>query len=177
MRRVAALLGGCAVADDAPDDDHGWTFLFSLERGERAVERVKIIGIVDVLDRPSVAFEAPGNVFGEGQIGAALNGDLVAVVEPAQVGQLLMSRERGCLGADALHQTAVAGNRVDVVVEELVTGTVEGGRLPHAGYRHADAGRDASAKWPGGAFNTCGPSVLRMSRALGIELAELLQVL
>ena len=87
------LLGGRAVADDALYDDHGRPFLLGLERLQRAGQRVEVVGVVDPLNRPAVALESGCNVLGEGEIGAAFDGDLVVVVDPAQVRQLLMSGE------------------------------------------------------------------------------------
>ena len=68
-------------------------------------------------------------------------------------------------------------DRVDVVVEEVVARPVERGGLPQARHRHSDAGRDTGAQRARGALDAGSPAVLRMAGALGIELAELLQVL
>ena len=88
-----------------------------------------------------------------------------------------MAGERGSLSGDAFHQAAVASDGVYVVVEELIAWPVERGRLPHAGHRHPDTGRDARAQRTGRALDSRSPAVFRMARALGIQLAELFQVL
>ena len=87
-----------------------------------------------------------------------------------------MTGEGSRLRADALHQAAVAGDRVHVVVEKLIAWSVEGRCLPEAGQRHANTRRDACTQRAGGALDACSPAVFRMSRGLGVQLAELLQV-
>ena len=74
---------------------------------------------------------------------------------------------------DALHQAAVAADRVDVEVEEL--GAVAR-RQPLRGDRHADRGRDALAERAGRRLDARGPAVLGVARRLRVELAEALDV-
>ena len=88
-----------------------------------------------------------------------------------------MTGQRGRLGGDALHHVAVAAQRVDVVVEELVAGAVEVRRLPLGRDRHADRGRDALTERPGRRLDARRPAVLRMPRAARVDLAEALDVL
>ena len=177
MRGVVPGLGRCAPGDHTLDDDHRRLAGLGLERLQRRGQCVEVVGVVDVLHRPAVALEPLRDVLGERQLGAALDGDLVAVVDPAQVGQLEMTGQRRRLGADPLHQAAVAADRVDVVVEQRVVGLVEGRRLPLAGDGHAHAGRDAGAERARGALHSGRPPVLRVPGALGVQLPELLQVL
>src|SRR5262249_7499877 len=80
------------------------------------------------------------------------------------------------LAGDALHHAAVAGQRVDVIVEHVEAGAIEVLGLPRARDGHADAGRDAGAERTGRRLDARGPAVLRMARALAVELAEALDV-
>ena len=139
-------------------------------------QRAQVVGVGDVLHRPAVAGEPGRHVLGERQAGGALDGDLVVVVDPAQIGQLQVPGQRGGLGTDALHQAAVTAQRVDVVVEQLVSGPVEGGGLPEPGDGHADAGGDPGAQRAGGALDAGGPAVLGVAGALGVQLPEPAQV-
>src|SRR5512133_971986 len=86
---------------------------------------------------------APCHVVAEREGGRTLNGDLVVVVDPAQVVEPQVPGEGGGLLGDTFHHASVAAQRIDVVVEQLETGTVEGFRLPLAGHCHADARRQA----------------------------------
>ncbi len=177
VRRVRALLVGRPVADHAVHHDQGRAPGLGPESLERRAQRVQVVGVGDVLHSPAVAGEPGRHVLGEGQAGGALDGDPVVVVDPAQVAQLQVPGQRGRLGADALHQAAVPGDRVHVVVEQLEARPVEGGRLPDPGDGHAHAGGDPGAQRAGGALHPGGPAVLGVTRALGVQLSEALQVL
>ena len=90
-----------------------------LERPERALEHLQIVGIADTRDVPAVADEPRGDVIAVSQRRVALDGDVIVVVDPAQVGQLEMTGERRGLAGDPFHHAAVAAERVDVVVEQI----------------------------------------------------------
>jgi hypothetical protein len=66
---------------------------------------------------PAVRLVAEADVFGEGDLGVVLDGDVVVVPEEREVAEALGAGERGGLGADALLQVAVGGEAPDVVVE------------------------------------------------------------
>ena len=138
--------------------------------------QLEVVGVADANDVPAVAEEARGHVLAEGERGVALDGDVVVVVDPAQVGQLEMTGQRGRLARDALHHAAVAGEGVDVVVEHLEAGPVEVLRHPPGGDGHADAGGHPLPERAGRGLDAGGPAVLRMARALRVELAEALDV-
>ena len=148
----------------------------ALERLERAAEHLAVVGVADARDVPAVADEARGDVLGERQARAALDRDVVVVVDPAEVREPEVAGQRGGLGRDALHHVAVAAERVDVVVEELVAGAVEVRGLPVAGDRHADGGRHALAERTGRRLDARRPAVLRVARAARVDLAEALDV-
>ena len=59
-----------------------WNFL------NARCERRRSLASVDVLDVPAVGLEAGADVFGEGQRRVAFDGDVVVVVDPAEVRQL-----------------------------------------------------------------------------------------
>jgi hypothetical protein len=117
------------------------------------------------------------NVVGEREARAALDRDVVVVVDPAEVREPEVAGQRRGLRRDALHHVAVAAERVDVVVEQLVAGAVEVGGLPVAGDRHADRGRHALAERAGRRLDARRPAVLRVARAARVDLAEALDVL
>ena len=75
-------------------------------------------------DVPAVAHEAGGDVLCEGDARVAFDRDVVVVVDPAEIVEPQMARERRRLAGDALHHAAVAADRVDVVVEDLEAGPV-----------------------------------------------------
>ena len=74
--------------------------------------------------------------------------------------------------ADALHQIAVGGEHIGVVVDHLAE---FGGQHP-LGERHADGGREPLAQRPGRRLDPERMAVFRMARRLGADLAERLQI-
>ena len=121
---------------------------------------------------PMIAHEAGRDVLAEGEAGVAFDRDMVVVVDPAEVVERQMSGERGRLRADALHQAAVAADRIDVIVEDVELRLVVAAGEPFLGDRHADAGGDALAQRPGGGFDARDPMVFRMPRRLAVDLAK-----
>ena len=86
-----------------------------------------------------------------------------------------MAGERGGLCGDALHHAAVATQRVDVEVNQILeAGFVEVGRHPASGDGHADAVRQTLTQRAGRRLDAAGPAVLGMARTAAIQLAEML---
>ena len=94
------------------------------EHRERVLDPLEVVGVADPQHVPAIAEKARRDVLGEGEARVAFDGDVVVVVDPAQVVEAEMPGQRGRLRADALHQAAVAAYRVDVVVEDVETGPV-----------------------------------------------------
>ena len=141
----------------------------ALNSFEGAGEQRGVVGVADPQHVPAVALEAAEHVVVVGEVGGAVDRDVVVVVEPAEVVELEVAGERGGLVRDALHQAAVAGDRVDVEVEEVLA---EALALPLRGQRHPDRGRDPLAQRPGGGLDAGGPAVLGVARRARVQLAE-----
>ncbi len=163
----------------------GWSVTFSAAL-DGLVQRRDVLLVrraaapVDGLDVPAVGLVALGDVLAQGDVGVVLDRDLVVVVDQGQVAQLLGAGDRGRLGADALLDVAVAGQRVDVVVEDrLARGGVgvEQAVLAAGGHRHADRVADALAQGTGGRLDAGGVAVLRVARGLAAPGAQRLEVL
>ena len=170
------LLVRRAVADVAVDDDQRRPVVGRPEGLERPSDLPEVVGVADPGDVPAVGHEPPGDVVVIGDLGAPVDRDVVVVVDPAEVVEPLVARERRRLVRDALHQAAVAGDHVGVEVEQLVAGAVEVRRLPLRGDRHPDRRRHPLAERPGGRLDPGGPAVLRVAGRLRVELAERLDV-
>ncbi len=173
MRGGGVLLVGGAPADVAVDDDQGRATRLGFEVVEGGGDRLGVVGVDDVGDVPAVAGEPGRHVVVVGEVGFAVDRDVVVVVDPAEVVELQVAGDRGGLAGDPLHQAAVAGDRVDVEVEEV--GPVAGA-LPLRGDRHPDRGRDALSERPGGRLHPRGPAVLGVAGGARVELAEALDV-
>ncbi len=108
-----------AVADVAVDDDQCRPPLLALELLEGGGDQVGVVGVADPGDVPAVAHEAGGDVVVVGEVGHPVDSYSIVVVDPAEVVELQVPGERSGFAGDALHQAAVAGDRVDVEVEEV----------------------------------------------------------
>jgi hypothetical protein len=142
----------------------------------RPRQQPQIVGVANVQDVPAVAHEPSSDVFGEGNVRAALDGDAVAIVDPAEVAQRQMAGQRGRLAADALHHAPIAGQGVHVVVEQLKAGSVEALGEPALGDGHPDACGQALAERARRRLYARGPAILRMTRTSAAQLAKALDV-
>jgi hypothetical protein len=106
----------------------------------------------------------------------AFDGDVVVVVDPAEVIEREMARQRRRFRSHALHHAAVAAHRVDVVAEDLEVGTIVAVGEPCLGNGHAYAGGDALPERPGRGLDPRNEMVLGMTRSLAAELAEVTDV-
>ena len=77
-----------------------------------------------------------------------------------------MTGERGGLGADPFHQVAVRDDAVDVVVDDVVSGAVEGGGEEPLGDGHANAIGEALPEGTGSDVNARSVQTLGMTRVL-----------
>ena len=111
------VLVGSAIADMALDDDQRRHVARAPEYLDRLRNPLRVVGVADPLHVPAIGEEARRNVVAEGEIGVAFDRDAVAVVDPAQIAEHQMARERGGFAGDALHHVAVAAHRINVVIE------------------------------------------------------------
>ena len=107
-------------------------------------------------DLPAVALVALGHIFGEREVGWAIERDVVGVVEVDELAELEMAGERRCLGTDTFHEVAIAAEHPGVVVDEGLLGGVEAMSHVALSDGHADCVGAALAEWPGGTFDARG---------------------
>ena len=108
------------------------------------LERVEVVGdLADVLDVPAVGLEALDRVVVQGQLGRAVDGDVVVVVDVDEPAEPQVAGQRRRLVADALLEAAVAADHERVVVDDLGAELVA---QPALGQAHADAVGDALAE-------------------------------
>ncbi len=165
-----------AKANDAFDDDQRRAIVVGEETLIGVVDRGQVVGILHGEHMPTQAAESRRHVFAEGEIGLALDRDVVVVVDPAEVRELQVAGERRGFVGDAFHHVAIAALRPNVVVEQLEARLVEAGREPTFGDRHADAVAAALAERAGRGFDARRVAVLGVARRAAAPLAELLDV-
>ena len=180
-RRAVGL--GRALLVRRTETDHGLAADQGRVGGLRArrLDRLAhLVGImaVDVAHHlPAVGFEAGGGVVAEPAAHLAVDGDAVVVVEHDQLAQAEGAGQRAGLVRHALHQAAVAGEDVGVVVDHRQAVAVVLRRQQLLRQGHAHAHRQALAERPGGGLHARGVADLGMARGLGVELAEVLDLL
>ncbi len=176
--RVGVLLVGRALADVGANDDQR-RLAGALGVRDRLGEALLREVLAQVLHVPAVGLEALAHVLAERHLGLARELDLVVVVEADQPAEPEVTGQRARLGGHALLHVAVAGDRVGVMVDQLVAVAVEA-RGEHAlRQREADRVGDALAERPGRDLHARGALRLELGMAGGraAELAEVLEVL
>ena len=117
-----------------------------------------------------------GHIFGEGEVGGTLDGDVVVVVQIDQLAQAQVAGQGGRLGGDPLHEVAVADDRVHMMPDHLVLRTVERRRQEGLGDGHAHAVGEALPKRTGGDFDAGSVTTLGVPGRPAAPLAEVLDV-
>ena len=130
-----------------------------------------------VLHMPAVRLVALEHVFGEGDGGVAVDGDVVVVVEGNQLAQAEMASQRGCLGGHSLLIAAVTHQHVGGVVDQGVSGLVEASGQVGFGDGQTHGVGDALTQGACGDLHARGFKGLGVTRRLGAPLAKLLDVL
>src|SRR4029077_11509915 len=143
VRGGGVLLVRWAVTDMGVQDEEFWATLGLVKDIQRLLDALDVIGIAYAQNVPPVAEEAGGDVLGEGDARVSFDGDVVVVVDPAEVIEGEMAGERGRFRTHTLHHAAVAANRVDVVVEDFEARAIVAVGEPGLGDGHAHAGSDA----------------------------------
>src|SRR5215467_3932764 len=100
-------LVGRAVAYVAIEDDESRSVLGAAENRKRILDALKIICVANPQHVPSIGKEARRNVLSKRKTGLTFDGDVVVVVDPAQVVEAEMAGQRSRLRADPFHQVTV----------------------------------------------------------------------
>ena len=133
---------------------------------------------VDVRDDvPVVALESLGRIVREPTFDLAVDRDAVVVVEDDEFAEPVRARERAGLVRNALHEAAVAGKHVRVVINDLVPRAVELRGEHFLRERHADTVGKALTQRPGRRLDTQRRLVLRVPGGAAAELPEALDLL
>ena len=176
MGAVGVLLVRRAGRDVGADDDQARAVGDVARAAHRRLERVEPEVLVQVLHVPAVGLVARADVLGEGELGVALDRDVVVVVEADQLAEPEVAGQRRRLGLDALLHVAVGGDEVGEVRDRLLVRLVEArGQHPLA-QRHPDRGGDPLPERAGGRLDARHVAVLRVAGARRVELAEALDL-
>mmetsp|Transcript_43038 Transcript_43038/g.93615 ORF Transcript_43038/g.93615 Transcript_43038/m.93615 type:complete len:589 (-) Transcript_43038:33-1799(-) len=136
-----------------------------------------LVAVRDGNHLPAVRLVALAHILGEGELGVAINGDAVVIVEDDELAQLQVARIRAGLVRDALLHAAIAHDAVGVVVDEGHARLVVNRGKVGLRRRKADGVGDTHAQRARGHLNALSLEVLRVARRLRAPLTELLDVI
>ena len=137
--------------------------------GQGSINRRRIVA-VDFQHMPARGAEARHLIGAIRQIDPAVDGDIVVVPQHDQARELVPPGEADRLLADALHQAAVAGDHIGVVIHQ--TGAKAGAQhfLCHG---KADGVGNALTQRAGGGLDPLGVAVFRVPGGFRAPLAEI----
>ena len=142
----------------------------------RAFDGVSVVTVHAAHHVPAVGFKAFRGVVGEPAFNVAVDGDAVVIIERHQFTQFQGTGQGAHFVRNAFHHTAVAHEGVGVVVDDIVSRTVELRRQGFLGDSHPDRVSDTLAQRTGGGFHACGVADFRVTRGFGVQLAEVFQL-
>src|SRR5262249_9204324 len=156
----------------AIQNDQGWAVLLLPENAQGVTDAIDVVGVANSQHVPPIGQKPACNVLREGDPRAALNGDVVVVVNPAEVVQSQVAGERRRFRPPAFQQAALSARGIDFVVEDLEAGPFVGVREPLLCDSHTDAGSDTLSERAGCGFNTRYQVVFGMPGRLATDLTE-----
>ena len=112
------------------------------------------------------------DVFAEGFVGVAFDGDLVVVVDDDEFAELERAREGCGFGSDAFHHVAVGADGEGAVVDDFVSGPVVSVGEDLFGECETDGVAEALAEWTGGSFDAGSEAEFRVTGRLAFPLSE-----
>src|SRR5262249_21587885 len=177
MRFGSILLMRRAVADVSVQYDEGWATLGLAKNRQRVLDPADVIGVAHAQNVPTITQKSGRDVLRKGDARVTFNRDVIVVIDPAEVVQGEMARQRGCLRCHTLHHAAIAANRVDVVVEDLKIGAVVSVGEPNLGNCHAYAGGDTLPKWSSRGLDPSNPMIFLVTWGLAAELEEVTNII
>ncbi len=129
-----------------------------------------------MLGVPAVGGESRSGIIAEGQRRVAFDRDVVVVVETDQLAELVVAGEGSRLVRDAFHHVAIAGDEVDVVIEDCLVAVEYRGHVRFSD-SHSNRIADSLPEWASRRLDAGGVAVLGVARRLALPLAKLLQII
>ena len=167
---------GAAVADDGANADEGRLGGFGFGFLNGGFDGGQIVAIVNPQDLPAVSFESIVGVLGEAELGRAVEGDEVVIVEEDELAEAQGPGERSCFVGDAFHHVSVTADAEGMVVHDLEARLVVDGGEVLFGDSEADGHGKSLAEGAGGDFDAVGEMGFGMARGQGVVLAEALEI-
>ncbi len=179
MGRTGVRLVGRTLADRRFRADQRRPRFFALCLADRLVDRRGIVPVHIRDHLPAVSLEAAFDVVGVPLLDLAFFGvdrDAVVVVNRDQLRKPERAGERARFVRDALHQAAVAGEYIGMVIDDVETVAVEFGGEHAFGDRHADRIGQPLPERAGSRLHARRAAVFGVSRRPGMQLPKLLDI-
>mmetsp|Transcript_21639 Transcript_21639/g.60016 ORF Transcript_21639/g.60016 Transcript_21639/m.60016 type:complete len:323 (+) Transcript_21639:1807-2775(+) len=179
MDIVGVSLVGGAIANQGGHLDDGGLVGHSLGVGNSLADAIVVmVAILHVQHVPAQALIALQHILSEGDLGVAVDGDLVVIIQHDELAQTPVAGQGGGLVGQALHHAAITSNAVGVVVHDLGgVGLVEAGSQVGLSDSQAHSIAHTLAQGAGGDLHTVGDEVLGVAGGLAAHLAEALQII
>ena len=160
-------------SDDRADDDERRRVSDGLGLVEPVLERIEIFpDLAKLKDVPAIRAEAGRSVVTQGQIGLAIDRDVIVVVDHHELAEAEVPSERRRLVTDALREASISGDGEDIVIEQVRA--VPGAQL-RLGDRHAHGIGHALAERTGRDLDTGGVPDFGVARCRRPPLTEVLR--
>ena len=125
MRRLAALLVRGAETDHRARADERRLAAVGLSPPQRLEHRVAVMTVQIFDDLPTAGGEALRGVISHPAADRTIDGDAVVVVDADELAESKRTGERDRFVRDAFHQAAVADEDISVMIDDVVSRTVE----------------------------------------------------
>ena len=156
--------------------DQRWTRGVGPRAPQRGVDRGEIVPVSDRHGVPAIGIETAGAIFRKCDVGAGRKSDVVVVVQADQLAEPQMPGQRRRFRRHALHQVAIADDRVSGVIDHVKPWPVVARGQLRLRDRHADGIGETLPERTGGGLDAWRQAALGMPRRLAAPLAELFDV-
>ena len=170
-----ALLVRAAASDDGPYRNNRGPCAFFSCQGECIFNGLQVISISHPLSVPAVGIKAGHGVFRKGDVRAALDSDVVVIVEVNELAEFEMAGEGGRFMGHTLHELAVADDCVGMVIDHLVFRTIEMGGQKPLGNGHSHTIGKSLTKGAGSGLDPFCNVRFRVTGGEALPLAEILE--
>ena len=171
-----ALLSRAAITDLGLDRDEGRMLLISLGCFDCLADCFQIIAIFD-RDRLETECSHTGlDILGKSDIRAALDRNLVRIIEHDKLGQAKRASQREGFRRNTFHHAAITAQSEGIVIYYIIARLVERSSQMSLSHSHADSHAHACTQRAGRSFDTSRMTILRMTRRQGSILTELFHV-
>mmetsp|Transcript_6851 Transcript_6851/g.13635 ORF Transcript_6851/g.13635 Transcript_6851/m.13635 type:complete len:272 (-) Transcript_6851:81-896(-) len=136
-----------------------------------------MVSISHMLNVPSHCFITGSNILGERDVGMAINGNAVVIVQSNQLSESPMPGKGSSFGRNTFHVATISHDDICVVINQVHSRLVVASCQVLLSNCKSNCISNSLSQWPSCDFDSLGQEILWMSWGLRSPLTELLQVL